>query len=516
MNRHSILQIMVISSVSGFDKLFEQDQLKVYNNFEMSSKRNFKNLSTSILGSYEELFLDETGSLKEEAEIIIFNILKSKSEIMVSENMSFEKFTEHMENITGCGENLLLNIIGKFVEDNYTISLDAITEETKNKKRKVNTELQFSDTHAKELLKITYLYRIMIPIISVYFYYNKGSFNSVSNLEEYSLPDEIEELEFDEVNSKIFAYLFDKFASKPEALRNKLYRLVYSGVSKTKYSDKRFWRAAKNVAVTAETETLEIYKKVLTNAIPKLSIDGNVISFLQSVINNQVDFLFQNKFKYHFTTLGGSDSNISTDDNEDNENMSEIERLEILNTRKNEGSYIIRKLNIRDTLDRLPEKMNVGVSDAEVKALMQKVRRNQIQEYIISLLTFKYFQDKDALKYLSFYDYCYVLILCKKYLLEYKFRYLPLILTANCEKHRERVNISGKKVRPEILNSKKYLDLLDSKYVNFKDEIEKPFLSFIGTVYSSVFKDENGNEIFDSTVKVGKIAEEVVDISKLA
>lgn len=500
----------------NFGKIIGQDELSIYNNFEMSSKRNFKNLAPSILSTYEELFLTETGELSEDAELIIFNMLRAKSDIMVTEKLPYEKFIEYLDTIMNSGEKLLLNIISNFVDEHYTVSLDKITEETRAKKRKVNTELQFSDAHARDLLKITYLYRVMIPIISVYFYYNKGSFNSIANLNEYSAPEDAEELEFDDVNSKIFAYLFDIFATKPEALRNKLYRLVYSGVSKTKYSDKRFWRAAKNVAVTAETETLEIYKKVLTNAIPKLSIDRNVISFLQSVINNQVDFLFQNKFKYHFTTLGNNDPSISTDDSEESDNMSEIERLEILNSRKDEGSYLIRKMNIKETLEKLPEKLNVGVSDAEVKSIMKTITRNQIQEYIISLLTFKYFQDKDALKYLSFYDYCYVLILCKKYLLEYKFKYLPLILTAKCEKHRERVNISGKKVRPEILNSKKYTELLESRYSNFTAEIEKPFLAFIGTVYSSVFKDENGNEIFDSSVKVGKIAEEIVDLSKLA
>jgi hypothetical protein len=159
--------------------------------------------------------------------------------------------------------------------------------------------------------------------------------------------------------------------------------------------------------------------------------------------------------------------------------------------------------------------MNVGVSDAEVKDMMQKITRNSIQEQIIAILTFKYFDDRDALKFVDFYQYCYLLICCRKYLLQQKYKYLPLILTANCEKHRERVNISGKKVRPEILSSKKYTDLIAEKYPNFSAEIEKPFLAFIGTVYSSVFKDNDGNEIFDSTVKVGKIAEEIVNLAKL-
>ena len=147
--------------------------------------------------------------------------------------------------------------------------------------------------------------------------------------------------------------------------------------------------------------------------------------------------------------------------------------------------------------------------------MMPVIKRNQIQEQIIAFLTFKYFGDKDALKFVDFYQYCYLLIVCKKYLIQQKFIYLPLILTANCERHRERVNISGKKVRPEILASKKYKELISEKYSNFSSELEKPFLSIIGTVYSSVFKDKDGNEIFNSTVKVGKIAEEFADLAKL-
>lgn len=506
----------------GFDRLFGMPQLDVYNTFEMSSKRNFKNLASTIIGTYEELFLNEEGSLEEDYEIIFLQILNVKSNIMASaaddRPIPYEKFLSYMDDIMDCGDGLLIKLIDKYVEDHYALNLDKITQETKDRKRKVNEELQFSDEHARDLLKIAYLYRVMIPIISAYFYWNKGSFSSIKPdaVSEDGVPfteEDYEDVEFGDVNSNLFSHLFDKFAKNPEALKNKLYRLVYSGVSKTSYSDKRFWLAGKNVGITEKSEALEIYKKVLTNAIPKLSIDAdkNVISFLQSVINNQVDFLFQNKFKYHFVALGANETVCSTEDNEDS-NMTEFERMEIQQSRKDEGLYLIRKLNIKEILDIIPEKLNVGVSDAEVKELMQKIKRNAIQEQIIAIMTFKYFNDKDALKFVDFYQYCYLLIACRKYLIEHKFIYLPRILTATCEKHRERVNISGKKIRPEILNSKKYKDLVSSKYTNFEEEIEKPFMALVGTVYSSVFKDENGNEIFDSTVKVGKIAEEIVNL----
>lgn len=476
----------------------------------MSSKRNFKNLTPSILETYQELFLDDRDNLTEESELIFFNILNTKSNIMVN-TTSYETFLKYLDNIIDGGDRLLWHIIDNFVEKNYSLNLDQITQETKDKKRKVNTQLQFSDAHAKDLLKIAYLYRVMIPIVSVYFYYNKAAFLTERYQTEES--EECDEMEFDEVNTSIFAHLFNKFASNPEALRNKLYIIAESGVAKTSYSDKRFWLAAKNVAITEKTEALEIYKKLLTNAIPKLSIDGdkNVVSFLQSVINNQVDFLFQNKFKYHYVALGNNESNFSTDDNDDS-SMSEFERIEIQQSRKNEGEYLLRKLNIEDMLERIPEKMGVGVDDAEVKDLMQYITKNPIQEQLIAILTFKYFDDKDALKYIDFYHYCYLVIACKKYLLQQKYIYIPKILTSECQKHRERCNISGKKIKPEILNSKKYKDLIHEKYPTFEEDAEKPFLSIIGTIYSSVFIDQDGNEIFDSSVKAGKIAEEIINL----
>jgi hypothetical protein len=513
----------------AFDRLFEQPELKVYDAFELNSKRNFKNLAPMILETYNEIFLDEGGRFNEDLALVLFNMLNAKSQIMVSnETTSYESFIKLIDKITDDGNNLLLDTISKYVDSNYSLNLDEVTEETKEKKKKVNEELQFSDAHAKTLLKIAYLYRILIPIISVYFTYNKDTFNSSSKIEEgdnNNSNDEDDEedneeeapedMKFEEINSSIFAYLFEKFATNPKALRNKLYKLTYSRISKTAYSDKRFWTAAKNVAITKDTESLEIYKKLLTNAIPKLSLekDKNVVSFLQSVINNQIDFLFQNKFKHKFTPLESTSTKYGDDDNDDD--VSEFEKMEIQVTRKDEGSYLLRKLNIDDVVKSIPEKFNVGVTDAEVKALLATLNRNSIQEEIVAMLTFKYFNDKQALKFITFYQYCFLVIACKKYLEAHKYIYLPMILTANCEKHKERTNICGKKVRPEILSSKKYEDLFKAKYKNFSEDIEKPFLAFIGTTYSSVFKDKDGNEILDGDVKVSKIAEELLDLAYL-
>jgi hypothetical protein len=497
----------------AFDEIFGREELEIYNLFEMNSKRNFKNLVPSIIESYKEIFLDDRERFNEDLAIIMFNILKVKSDLEVQDGeTTYEQFLEMIDLITDSNDNLLIKTIGDYVMKNYGLDLDEVTQETKDKKKKINEELQFSDSHARALIKIAYLFRIMIPVISVYFGYNKESF---AKNEDQREDEDFEDLKFGEINSEIFNYLFEKFADNADAIRNKLYKLTLSRVSKTVYSDKRFWAAAKNQGITKDTETLEIYKKLLTNAIPKLSIDPdkNLISFFQAVIINQINFLFQNKFKNKFIILGDRNEKYSDDDDE----TSEYERLEIRMLRKDEGLYSIRKLNIISVLNKIATEdyFNVEVTDEEVKEAIKTFNRHETQEKLVSMLTYKYFEDKMAVKFLSAYQYTYLVLVVYKYLSEHKFSLLPQILMSKCEKHKERTTISGKRIRPMIQGSKKYIQLFELKYNNFSEEVEKPLSSIIASTYASVFTNVDGEEIFDSSVKVGKIADELIDLAYL-
>lgn len=517
----------------GFDKIFKQDMFGIYSAFSLSSKRNFKNLAPSILQTYQELFL-KNGEFDAKYATIFFDILNIKSKLMVNESgTTLEMFLGMLDKLTDSNNKLLLTSIEAYVNENYALELDKATQAAKDADKRVNTELQFSDKHAKNLLKIAVLFRVTIPLISEYFTWNKSLF---AKSEEDLLDDDLEDLKFEDINSLIFQYLFAKFferekaralakATTPEEkelvrggdfsnpLKNKLYKLTYSRVSRTSYSDKRFWTAAKLHGITKDTVSLEIYKKLIVNAIPKLSLDAdrNIVSFLSSVVNNQVGFLFQNKFKHRLSSLGATAEKYG----EDEDDSSEYERLEIQMLRKDEGLYIVRKLNIEQVLKGIPEKLGIEVSESEVKDEVVLANRHTIQEQIVSFLTFKYFKDKQAIKFLTFYQYTFLVIMVRKYLEKHKFTLLPQILSAHCEKHKERVGISGKKIRPSIQGSKKYKELFAAKFRNFANDIEKPLSSIIATTYSSIFTDREGKELFDSTTKVDRVADELIDLAFL-
>lgn len=494
----------------AFDKIFEQNQLDVFNVFDLGSKRNFKNLVDSILETYEEIFFEDN-KFNDNLAIILFHILDVKCKLMLNDGTSYDDFQGYINDIVDSDNGLLLRAINNYVEMNYGLELDKTTADMKAARKKINIELQFSDRHAKELLKISYLYRIMIPVISVFLVENKEYFGKPSKEDDYM---DLEEFEMDEINSKLFAYLFEKVSSNPTALRNKLYKLTYSRVSRTAYSDKRFWTRAKDNLITKDTVAVDIYRKLLTNALPKLSIakDRNIVSFLQSVINNQISFLFQNKFKYRIFTIGKQDGRYTT---EDDDSVSEYEKMEIQMLRRDEGEYIIRKTSIYETLKILPEKLNVEYTEAEVQELMKTLTRHVIQERIVAMVILKYFGDKMAIKFLDFYSYASVILMTKKYLENNNFKYLPQILVAQSKKHKEKIQISGKSIKPRIYTSKKYTQLFETKYKHFADDVKKPLDSLIATTYGSVFLDDKGNELFDSSVKVDRIADELLDLAYL-
>lgn len=496
----------------AFDQIFEQEKLNVYNDFDLTAKRHFKNLSADILETYVQLFTED-GRLNDEATLTVLKLLSSQTKIMTSSAMPLSEFLNILEDIISSGDEILLQIIHNFVETNYSLELDKITENMIKNKKTVNEELFISDDAAKKYLEISYLSRLLIPVISQYLIYNKSSFPvKTSNVEVISDEPE-EELIFDDVTFTIFKYIFDRIAKDDaEKLRNKLYKMVFARVIRTALPAERFWRMASNLGMSIQTEVIEIYKKLLTNSMTKLKCTENlnIVSFFSAVINKQTDFLFQNKFKYHYQAIDYSTGERMNSNDDDD--MSEFEKIEIKNARKDEGALVLQNIVIKDTIDRLPELLNVSVTEEEIRDTVSIISKNTIQEKIISLITTKYFEDTTAIKRLSAAQYAKVLLCCKKFLEAHKFVLLTQILTSKCEKNRERVGITGVKIKQKIEESKKYKVLFAKKYSAFKDLIDKQLSSLIASIYSSEFKDSDNNDLFDPSIKLGNIAEELVEL----
>lgn len=499
-----------------FDELFEKEKFKVYNQFDLSAKRNFKMINDLIKETYENIFLDENGELKEKMQIVMLRILHVQSLIMKADSMSVDTFLGLITQIAETGDSALLKEIGDYVDNGYQLTLDEDTKKMKEKNKAVNDQLIISDDYAKTLIKIAYLDRLVIPLISQFFIYNKSEFpTKVSVVQDDE--DDGEDLVFNEVNQTIFNHLFKLIAKEnTENIQNKLYKMVYARIIKTAFSAKRFWSVAETLGISKESSALEIYSKLLSNSVPKiiLSKELNVVNFFSTIINNQIMFLFSNKFKTHYQTINpGSSSGSMFESNDDN--MTELEKMELRVGHKNEGSLIINNVIAKDVIQKIDEYMDVYVSKEEVAQTLPFIHMNPIQERIVSMLTFKYFKSTDAIKRLSAYEYSKLLLCCVKFLEKQKFILLPKILLSKCIKQRDRTAITGVKIKSKIEESKRYKELMESKYKDFKFDVERNIQAMISTVYSSSFIDEKGNDVFESTAKIGNVAEEIVDLCYL-
>ena len=451
-----------------FDELFEKEKFKVYNQFDLSAKRNFKMINDLIKETYENIFLDENGQLKEHMQVCMLRLLHVQSKIMRAETLSVDSFLKLITTVTETADGLLLTEISKFVDDGYQLTLDEDTKKMKEKNKAVNDQLIISDDYAKTLIKIAYLDRLIIPLISQFFIYNKAEFPTKVSVIQEDEEDDGEELLFSEINQTIFNHLFKLIAKEnAENIQNKLYKMVYARIIKTAFSAKRFWSVAETLGISKESSALEIYSKLLSNSVPKiiLSKELNVVNFFSTIINNQIMFF--------------------------------------------------NDVIARDVTQHIDEYMDVFVSKEEVAQALQFIHMNPIQERVVSMLTFKYFKSTDAVKRLSAFEYSKILLCCVKYLEKQKFVLLPKILLSNCIKQRDRTAITGVKIKSKIEESKRYKELMESKYKDFKYDVERNIQAMISTIYSSSFIDEKGNDVFESTAKIGNVAEEIVDLCYL-
>lgn len=537
-----------------FDKIFDKPKLETFNGFDMSAKRNFKMMCGLIKETYDTIFLKE-GSINPDLSICLLHILNVQSKIMHStEPIQATAFVDMIDTIINAGDSALIKAIDAFVESGYALSLDDDTEKMREKKKSVNTQLIISDAYAKTLIKVSYLDRIFIPLMSQYFIYNKASFPTkvapvqqtqeaetekidpeddteiteeearkrvegkpVTHAVEEDDETQADDLIFEDVNQMIFDHLFEAFAKEnAEYIKNKLWKMVWARVVRTAFSNKGFWTVAGTMGISKESVTLEIYQKLLTNSVPKiiLSKELNVVNYFSAIINNQIKFLFSNKFKVHYQSVNPN-STAGTMFESNDDNMTEFEKMEIKMGRKNEGNLIIQDVIADEVIKNIDSYMEVSVSKEEIASVMKYIHMNPIQERIVSMLTFKYFESTDAIKRLNAYEYAKLLLCCEKYLDNHKFVLLPKLLLSTCVKQRDRTAITGIKIKSKIEESKRYQDLLNTKYKDFKSEIEKPIQAMISTIYNSSFIDDAGNDIFESSTKIGNVGEEIVDLCYL-
>lgn len=458
------------SIIVRFDELFNNTELSVMNEFTINKKRNFIPLTNSIVKILNYVFSNRDG--KE----IALKYLELKCKIYKKYNKQKEypesKFIKHVFEYIITPE--VKTHISQYVEDSYKIDLD--NKSSKNK-TSINKELQFTDKHAKVILKSSMLMKYVIPVIMTYI--------TLFNIKN------IDSLLYD-----IFSQFFTEFSDSSLNILNKIFKLIESRVTSTNYSDRIIWLYLQNIGITSDTLTRNLNRKIISNIIAKIENNTNVISFLHVVIKNSIRYQFTFKFPISYKSINLNEV--------DSEGLTDFDRLEINMTRSDESLYIINDLTIRNIMDQFKSKYNIEVNEDELDYYKSCIMINNIQINYLFLFFSKYTKNYRLLFNSNYHTYMHLLIIFEKWLKLHNFNLLAEYMVAIPEKIYERKPVNKKQILNKIINFNKYEQLLRNKYRLIQDiVIEKGLLiKLIMNLKYNKFKKLNSYSEYLTSKKV--------------
>ncbi len=485
-----------------FDEILGRENLKIYNDFDLTYKKTFNNIIETILNNYNAILLDKDGNLFEDSIYFIVHLLDAKHKLAVKDSMPLEEFIVLIDKIIDGGNKSVVKLIKNFVDEHYIPMNEKDVK--KALKKKDWQQLAVKDDLAKNILIVAYFQCLITPIIAEYIGLNKQ--------------DDSSELETENICNVVFDHIINKSIPYPNRTKNKLYKLVQSRVVKMLFTGKAYWEKAGEHGIDYNDVIEDIYKKLITASLYKMDINMfddkfNVVGYLQSIINNQIRFAFTLKFSENYIYFNPTNGVTSVVNNDD-EDMA-VDIVESALGQRDEGELIIERLNANEICDSIPQKLGVSATKEEVFELINKrlIKANPIQEQLVAMMTYKYFKSTETIKLLDAFQYSKLTLACAKYLDQHQLTILSRVLLSDCYDQTEKINIVGNKVKDKIVASKKWSVLYSSKYNNYQDDAEKAMLRMVNTICGSTFIDKNNKDIFENEpLKPNDVANEIISL----
>ena len=343
-----------------------------------------------------------------------------------------------------------------YVKENHTISIEA-----KGK----NEELQFTDSMARMIIGISMFCRIVIPLLTHYMFVN-----DVKKDEELFI------ITF----SKIYS-IFDKDDLGTNIdIAAKLNKFVSTAVENTLYSDQVIWNYLKNVSIFSRILSIELFRRVIKDIIPKLEINKSVISFLHVVLKRQIEFQFTQNIKIKFKPIV-----IIRTENESSSSINPFTKIEQKLVRSNEGEYLLNKEAINNFIC---DNRQIN-SHEEMDYYTSVVKVNSLQVKILNFFINKSIGNGINIYLCNKEEYLHILLICRKWLEKNNFKFLASILLSEPVIRQSKRNFNKGNLLASIVESKSYenitskYDIIDQKLIE-----NKIIVNFIGEILNTDFE----------------------------
>lgn len=434
-----------------FDTIFEKD-ISAVNTFVIKKDSYVKRLGDDANGKgichYINYFIANYDPEHE----LLFSYLKLKYIIDNKKRTikSPESFIKALHTILFTDS--MKKKISNMVEDNYYVDL------TSKDGNKYAEQLEFTNEHARIMMKISMSMKIMVPVL--FHYINTYNLNKTVPLFNF------------------YEHLFDLYSEDVD-IYNKLWITVQAKVKNNVSKNRRIWEQREILGTDSHTYADSLLKeKIISETMFKYTFDKNIISFNSVVIDKQLGYFIIEPYEHTMVELSSI---------KDSEGLSGLDKLEMNSYKIDESLTILSNINIKHTIKRIRKSMNVEIPKEEIEFYQHHYKINKFQVQLVNYYYAKYFGGYRDLNLLTRKQYLKLLVLLKRRLQFQGLVYLPQVITGNVEKLNKRT-IQNAKFLMKIENSAIYQTLINEKFSTL-DELGKSnlILNLLSTIINTSF-----------------------------
>ena len=244
----------------------------------------------------------------------------------------------------------IISKIERMVDYNYTLELSY--------KSANNPQLQYTDDHAKTLLKISFLMNLCIPLTTHFAYIRK-----VSNIDEFLL---------DVYDNILYAPQFNGID-----IVSKLYETSVSNVNRNAKNNAIIWAKQDIRGKDTVTHSMGAVRNIILNIMPKYTFSQNLVSLNYTSIQKSNKFqVVDIQYEYTYVSLSSSKR-------EGEDNASDFDRFESNLTKADESKYLQVKFNYEYTMKTIESEY--GPFDPEEIEFYRREMRNDSTGKIINI-----------------------------------------------------------------------------------------------------------------------------------
>ena len=451
---------IVDSGISIDFASYYQKNIKDYNYFPVSRKRNFANLAEQCAAALEILVRHADFS---------FGLMTLRYDISLPpEDSDFVSEEDLPARVAELFDADVCATIGSIVDNAYIEN--AVDIDTEHNGRN-NEELQFTNDHARVILRWSFACNAVAPIITTY-------------MDEH----DIQSRESMNVIMGVFCALLRCF--EPEGgdtdVLAKIRKLVESRVLQTRYSDKVMWSYLRNLAIDPHIFIDKLFRKFIAECLPKIQQGTNIIKFFHSFLKNQVRFQFTAKFPMSYRAI--------RPDVMDSDGVGAMEHLESELVRKDEAAGVIGELVVSQVLRDTCREMKWEPPSENVRHWCHLAREYGINAWQRGMVT-KFFLPRigrvEHIKTRSLVEYVQMFLLVRHWLHENGFPALYDYMSARVTEGADaRKLLARKKFVREFMDSTAYRELLGTCYSTSSQSIidSGVVLDMISSVHAGNFE----------------------------